>query len=119
MAIIAHVRCLKRWGKIVTVHYLKEDGTVRNVGIYYCSDKEVGGLKAYQYYRLRYQIEFLFRDAKGHLGLEDSPSRQENAIDFHCSMALITLNTAKAMHSFHLNIDFLPACCVYADGSDK
>jgi Transposase DDE domain len=97
---IAHVRCLKRWGKIVIVHYLKEDGTVRNVSIYYCSDKEIGGLKVYQYYRLRYQIEFLFRDAKGHLGLEDSQSRQENAIDFHCNMALTTLNTAKAMHWF-------------------
>jgi hypothetical protein len=97
---IAHVRCLKRWGKIVIVHYLKEDGTVRNVSIYYCSDKEISGLKAYQYYRLRYQIEFLFRDAKGHLGLEQSQSRQEKAIDFHCNMALSTLNTAKAMHWF-------------------
>jgi hypothetical protein len=96
----AHVRCLKRWGKIVIVHYLKEDGTVRHVGIYYCSDKEMAGLKVYQYYRLRYQIEFLFRDAKGHLGLEHSQSRQEKAIDFHCNMALTTLNTAKAMHWF-------------------
>jgi Transposase DDE domain len=97
---IAHVRCLKRWGKIVIVHYLKEDGTVRNVSIYYCSDKKMAGLKVYQYYRLRYQIEFLFRDAKGHLGLEHSQSRQEKAIDFHCNMALTTLNTAKAMHWF-------------------
>jgi hypothetical protein len=97
---IAHVRCLKRWGKIVIVHYLKEDGTVKNVSIYYCSDKEMNGLKVYQYYRMRYQIEFLFRDAKGHLGLEHSQSRQEKAIDFHCNMALTTLNTAKAMHWF-------------------
>jgi Transposase DDE domain len=97
---IAHVRCLKRWGKIVIVHYLKEDGTVRHVSIFYCSDKEMAGLKVYQYYRLRYQIEFLFRDAKGHLGLEHSQSRQEKAIDFHCNMALTTLNTAKAMHWF-------------------
>jgi Transposase DDE domain len=97
---IAHVRCLKRWGKIVIVHYLKEDGTIRNIGIYYCSDKEIDGLTVYQYYRLRYQIEFLFRDAKGHLGLEHSQSRQENAIDFHCNMALTTLNTVKAMHWF-------------------
>jgi hypothetical protein len=97
---VAHVRCLKRWGKVVIVHYLKEDGTLKNVGIYYCSDKEMEGLKVYQYYRLRYQIEFLFRDAKGHLGLEHSQSRQEKAIDFHCNMALTTLNTAKAIHWF-------------------
>ena len=97
---IAHVRSLKRWGKIVIVHYLKDDGSVRNVSIYYCSDKKIVGLKVYDYYRLRYQIEFLFRDAKGHLGLEDSQSRQEKAIDFHCNMALTTLNTAKAMHWF-------------------
>lgn len=105
---IAHVRCLKRWAKIVIVQYLKEDGTLKSISIYYCSDKEMNGLKVYQYYRMRYQIEFLFRDAKGHLGLEHSQSRQEKAIDFHCNMALTTLNTAKAMHWFDMPKDQRP-----------
>jgi Transposase DDE domain len=97
---IAHVRALKRWGKIVIVHYLKEDGTLKNACVYYGSDKEMPGSKVYPYYRLRYQIEFLFRDAKGYLGLENSQSRQEKAIDFHCNTSLTTLNIAKTMHWF-------------------
>jgi Transposase DDE domain len=97
---IAHVRCFKRWGKIVIVHYLKEDGTLKNACVYYGSDKEMPASKVYPYYRLRYQIEFLFRDSKGHIGLEDSQSRQEKAIDFHCNTSLTTLNIAKVMHWF-------------------
>ena len=56
------------------------------------------GLTVFQYYRLRYQIEFLFRDSKGSLGLEDSQSRQEEALDFHFNISLTTLNIAKAVH---------------------
>jgi Transposase DDE domain len=94
---IAHVRSLKRWVKIVIVHTLK-DGKVHKAFIYFSTDKNAEGLKVLQYYRIRYQIEFLFRDAKNHLGLEDSQSRQETALDFHFNLALTTLNIAKAMH---------------------
>ena len=55
-------------------------------------------MQVLQYYRIRYQIEFLFRDAKGFLGLEDTQSRQEEALDFHFNISLSTLNIAKAMH---------------------
>jgi hypothetical protein len=94
----AHVRCLKKWGKLVIVQYLRDDGTIKNTCAYFATDKEIPGTKVYEYYRMRYQIEFLFRDAKGHLGLEHSQSRSENAIHFHVNTALTTLNVAKAMH---------------------
>ncbi len=47
------------------------------------------------YYRLRTQIEFLFRDAKQHIGLQHCQSRQKSAMYFHYNTALTALNTAK------------------------
>ena len=94
---IGHVRCLKKWCKIVIINTLK-DGKVVKAIVYFCTDKNMSGQTLYQYYKMRYQIEFLFRDAKNHLGLEDSQSRQEKALDFHFNTSLTTLNIAKAMH---------------------
>ena len=94
---IGHIRSLKKWCKIIIVNTLK-DGKVNKAFIYFSTDRDMVGEQIYQYYRLRYQIEFLFRDTKGFLGLEDSQSRQENALDFHFNIALTTLNIAKAIH---------------------
>ena len=95
---VAHVRSLKRWCRVVVVHTLKENGAVKSALIYFAADCKMSGLKVLQYYRNRYRIEFLFRDAKGHLGLEDCQSRQGEALDFHYNTALTTLNVAKAHH---------------------
>jgi hypothetical protein len=94
---VAHVRCLKRWCKIVIVNTLK-DGKVNKAFVYFSTDKDMLGQQVYKHYKVRYQIEFLFRDAKNHLGLEDSQSRQEKALDFHFNLTLTTLNIAKAIH---------------------
>jgi hypothetical protein len=94
---LGHIRSLKRWCKIVIVNTLK-NGKVHKAFIYFGTDRDMVGEQIYQYYRLRYQIEFLFRDAKGFLGLEDSQSRQENALDFHFNITFSTLNIAKALH---------------------
>jgi hypothetical protein len=50
----------------------------------------MSGKKIWGIYINRFQIEFLFRDAKGHLGLEHCQSRQENALDFHFNHVLTT-----------------------------
>ena len=94
---IGHIRSLKRWCKIIIVNTLKE-GKVNKAFIYFSTNRDMIGEQIYQYYRLRYQIEFLFRDGKGFLGLEDTQSRQEKALDFHFNIALSTLNIAKAIH---------------------
>ena len=94
---VAHIRSLERWCKVVILHTLK-DGKVNKAYIYFSTDPNMAGLKVLQYYRIRYQIEFVFRDSKGHLGLEDCQSRQEKALDFHFNISLTTLNIAKATH---------------------
>src|SRR6266542_105538 len=55
-----------------------------------------------QYYRLRFQIEFLIRDAKQYTGLEDCQARSENKLCFHFNMALSSVSLAKAV--FYLSV---------------
>lgn len=50
------------------------------------------------YYQTRFQIEFLYRDAKQHTGLNDFEARSENKLDFHFNMSLSTINVAKITH---------------------
>ncbi len=95
----AHVRCLKRWCKLVIVHTLK-DGYVHRAFAYFSTDNNMAGLVLLEGYRMRYQIEFLFRDAKSFIGLEDSQSRQEKALNFHFNLTFFTLNIAKVFHWF-------------------
>ena len=45
-------------------------------------------------YRARFQIEFLFRDAKGSLGLSDCQARNAKALEFHWNVAFCALNVA-------------------------
>jgi hypothetical protein len=105
---LAHVRSLKRWCKVVIAHTLKEDGQIKSALIYFSTALEMSGFKVLQYYRNRYQIEFLFRDAKGHLGLEDCQSRKGEALDFHFNTVLTTLNLAKAHHWLSIPKDQRP-----------
>ncbi len=59
------------------------------------TDKELSGEKLVRYYRLRFQIEFLIRDAKQHGGLEDCQARDEKKLHYHFNMALGSVSTAK------------------------
>ncbi|WP_423824994.1 transposase [Salinibacter ruber] len=40
-----------------------------------------------RYYRLRYQIEFVIRDAKQHTGLTHCQARSQEKLDFHLNMS--------------------------------
>ena len=54
--------------------------------------------KLLNYYQTRFQIEFLYRDAKQHTGLNDCEARSENKLDFDFNMSLSTINIAKITH---------------------
>ena len=57
-----------------------------------CSDLECPATTILSYYRLRFAIEFLFRDAKQHLGLTHCQSTQEKRLAFHFQAVMMTLN---------------------------
>lgn len=50
-----------------------------------------------QYYQLRFQIEFLFRDAKQFTGLCHCQARSQEKLDFHFNMSLAAVNLAKVV----------------------
>ena len=101
---IAHIRCLKRWCRVVIVQILK-DGKIHSALIYFATDKNMLGLKVLELYKIRFQIEFLYRYAKQFIGLEQCQSRQEEALDFHFNLSLTTLNIAKALHWLSLPME--------------
>lgn len=62
---------------------------------YFSTHLELSPEKINEYYEKRYQIEYLFRDAKHHLGLEDCMSTDEKALAFHFNICMTALNFAK------------------------
>ena len=79
----------------------------------FSTDTELDAKSIYRYYKARFQIEFLFRDAKQFTGLNDSQARCRESLDFHFNTSLTVLNLAKvdAYLSFDYDADtpFSPA----------
>ena len=56
----------------------------------------IDGLLIYKYYKARFQIEFLFRDAKQYTGITHCQARSENKLYFHFNCSLTSVSLAKA-----------------------
>lgn len=91
---------LKRKIKVAYVQFLKDGEQTDRYGIYFSTDLELGAKRIYQYYKARFQIEFLFRDAKQYTGLTHCQARSENKIHFHTNTALTAVGVAKIAHYF-------------------
>ncbi len=69
-----------------------------------CTDLNLCARTIVEYYQLRFQIEFLFRDAKQFTGLTHCQARDEQALDFHFNMSLTAINIAQLhMMNDHTN----------------
>jgi IS4 transposase len=64
----------------------------------FSTDPDLSPDKILLYYKQRFQIEFLFRDAKNYAGLENCQARSVNKINFHVNASLTTVSLAKALH---------------------
>lgn len=60
--------------------------------VLYSTDLSLTALQVYEYYKARFQIEFVFRDGKQYTGLADSQMRDQAGIDFHTNAALSAVN---------------------------
>lgn len=63
--------------------------------LFFSTDLSQTGDKIVAYYQSRFQIEFLYRDAKQHTGLTNCQARSKNKLDFHFNAALTSVNLAK------------------------
>jgi len=59
-----------------------------------CTDLELQAMKIVDYYSLRFQIEFLFRDAKQFTGLNHCQARSKEKLHFHFNLSLAAVNMA-------------------------
>ena len=90
-------KSLKRIIKLVHVIYQNKKGK-NTPKLYFSTDLSLGALDILDYYTCRFQIEFLYRDAKQHTGLNDCQARSENKLHFHFNAALTGINIAKMQH---------------------
>jgi len=96
-----HAKALKRWVKCVIVHTTKKSGKIK-VETFFSTDTTMDGAKVLECYRLRYQIEFLYRDGKQHLGLVECQARSQEKIHTHVNASLTAVSLAKVVH--HLGL---------------
>ena len=61
----------------------------------FSTDIELDPVRLYEAYRARFQVEFIFRDAKQFTGLTDCQARDEQKLDFHFNASLTAVNIAK------------------------
>ena len=82
---------LKRTIKLVIVKF-----KTKNVNLF-ATDLEMTAKEVFRYYRSRFSIEFLIRDAKQSGGLSDCQARDNKALEFHWNAALTSVNLARGM----------------------
>lgn len=63
--------------------------------LFFSTDLTQDALDIFNMYKARFQIEFIFRDAKQFTGLTDCQARNKQALNFHFNASLTTLNLLK------------------------
>jgi hypothetical protein len=61
------------------------------------TDRSQHAEEVVRYYRLRYQIEFVIRDAKQHAGLTHCQARSQEKLDFHLNMSVAAVNMLRLL----------------------
>jgi hypothetical protein len=91
---IVYSRAFKRNIHLAVTIFFKNGKEVTRK-LYFSTDLEQSAEKIVRHYRSRFQIEFLYRDAKQFTGLTSCQGRSENKLDFHFNAALTAVNLAK------------------------
>lgn len=84
---------LKRTVKVVLLETTSNKRVSR--ALLFSTDVDLSATDIVRFYKARFQIEFLFRDAKTSMGLNHCQARRSNAIDFHWNTSLTAVNLAK------------------------
>ncbi len=87
---------LKRVLRVVIVVNRKEKKKPRRA-VLFSTDTQLEASAIYQYYKARFQIEFLFRDAKQFAGFSDCQARDQEAMHFHFNASVTTVNMARIL----------------------
>lgn len=91
---IVYSKAFKKDIKLAVAIFYKEENEVARK-LYFSTDLTQNGRAIVEYYRSRFQIEFLYRDAKQSTGLTDCEARSKEKLDFHFNTSLTAVNIAK------------------------
>jgi len=91
--VLNHVS-FKRTLRVVVV-LDQRDPKKRRYALLFSTDQELDPVTLFFSYKARFQIEFIFRDAKQFTGFADAQTRDAQRLHFHFHAALTTLNIAK------------------------
>lgn len=87
-----HHKSFKRIIRVVLVQQNK------NQVLLFSTDTSLDPVNIYLFYKSRFQIEFVFRDAKQHIGFSDCQVRSKKALHSHLNANLSALNITKIEH---------------------
>ena len=91
-----YAKALGRKIKLALVDYFQEDNPkVTSTKLYFSTDLNLSAWYIVKYYKLRFQIEFIYRDANQFTGLEHCQARSEQKLYFHMNTALTTVSIEK------------------------
>lgn len=96
-----YAKAFRRKVKCVIAHTELKNGKTR-VEAFFSTDVDMEGAKLLDSYRLRFQIEFLYRDAKQHMGLNQCQARSKEKIHTHVNVSLTAVSIAKVAHYLSL-----------------
>jgi hypothetical protein len=82
---------LKRNLQVVVVVHTQR----KHYAVLFSTDVDLKPLTLYRYYQARFQVEFLFRDAKPFTGLSDCQARSKAKLNFHFNASLSAVTFAK------------------------
>ena len=90
---VVYSSSLKRNIKLVLLKFNKGNRTGQ--ALLYSTDTHLDAMTLVRYYKARFQIEFLFRDAKQYTGLTHCQSLRKEAINMQVNASLTALNLLK------------------------
>jgi hypothetical protein len=81
----------------VRLAYIRDCRNLQRLGmaLLFSTDINLDASEILAFYKSRFQIEFIFRDAKQFTGLSDCQARDLTKLDFHFNASLMALNLAK------------------------
>ena len=86
---------LKRKVKVVIVDCLEPGKKTQERKVFFSTDTSMSAKGIMDIYRSRFQIEYLYRDAKQFTGLTHCQSRKRESLDFAFNMSLSSINVAR------------------------
>ena len=96
---IVFSKALDRKIKLALVQYLEEDiPKITITKLYFSTDLDLLAWYIIKYYKSRFQIEFIYRNANQFTGLEQCQAGSEEKLYFHMNTALTTVSIAKSVH---------------------